>query len=183
MALLNENNNYTYDEFLKITEGSKDKIEFHNGKIVNMSPTSINHNKITTNITFELKSFFKGSKCDVYSEQVAILFESETEKREFLPDVFVVCEDAKISGEKFITPPKLIFEVVSKKYASNDYFVKAEAYQNFGVLEYNIVEQNGHIVQYALEDGKYLIKNTYHLGDVYNSIVFNDLQFKLDDIF
>lgn len=183
MALLDDHKFYTYQEFLNITKDSKDKIEFHNGKILNMSPTSIRHNKITTNITFELKSFFKGSKCDVYSEQVSVLFESENQKNEFLPDVFVVCEDSKTRGEKFITPPKLIFEVVSKQYASNDYFVKAEAYQNFGVLEYNIVEQNGHIVQYGLEDGKYLIKNTYHLGDVYSSIIFTDLKFKLDDIF
>lgn len=177
------NKKYTYSEFLAMQNECEERIEFLNGAIFAMAPTSIQHNKITTNITFELKKYFKGTKCQVFSEQVAVLFENEFETHEFLPDVFVVCEDAKIRGEKFISPPKIIFEVVSKKYSSNDYFIKAEIYQRFGVLEYNIVEQNGQIVQYALEEDMYSIRNTYRLGDIYSSYVFEDLTINLEDIF
>ena len=94
-----------------------------------------------------------------------------------------MCEDAKRRGEKFITPPKIIFEVVSRECAGNDYFVKSEAYQKFGVLEYNIVEQNGNIVQYKLENNLYYIANTYHRDDMYKSVVFEDLNIDLNDIF
>lgn len=105
------------------------------------------------------------------------------EKIKYKPDVFVTCEEAITRGQSYISPPKIIFEVVSKSTASHDYITKLSVYQKYGVLEYNIVEQNGHIVQYALEDGVYRIMNTFHMGDVFTSYVFKDFIVNLEDIF
>lgn len=174
----------TYEEYLKYQEESSlGKIEYNNGTIIFMSPTSRRHNRIVFNIRVKLTDYFKNSNCEVYSEQVAVLFESESEKSEFQPDVFVVCDNAKTRGEKFITPPKIIFEVVSRSNSTHDYYVKTQVYEKFGVLEYNIVQEDDSIVQYVLEDGIYVIKNIIHDGEYYRSSLFDDLSFKADEIF
>jgi Uncharacterized protein conserved in cyanobacteria len=173
----------SYEQFLCLQkENSLGKIEYNNGEVIFMSPTSRRHNIIVFNIRSKLAEYFKGSTCHVYSEQVAVIFENEYEKREFQPDVFVICEDAKLIGEKFITPPKIVFEVVSKSNAAHDYYIKTQVYEKFGVLEYNIVQEDNSIVQYSLEDGLYIIKKIIHEGECYKSAVFDDLVFNIDDI-
>lgn len=82
-----------------------------------------------------------------------------------------------------LTVPKLIFEIVSKSTASNDYITKLAVYQKYGVQEYNIVEQDGKIIQYFLEDIQYRIANVFKNDDDYTSCVFSDLKISLNDIF
>ena len=101
----------------------------------------------------------------------------------FLPDVFVMCEDATKKGESFTSAPKIVFEVVSPDYSDHDYFIKANIYQRFGVLEYNIVEQSGMITQYILKDGAYRTPKVLESNDWYESSVFPELKFHLKDIF
>ena len=174
---------YTEDEFEEIQANFNGKAEYDNGVIYLSSNTSQKHNIILNNINTYLTLYFRGKNCRSYTEQIEVIFKNNTEEYKFKPDVFVMCEDAKTKGESFISSPKIIFEVVSKKYAQVDYITKLQVYQKFGVLEYNIVEQNGHIVQYVLEDDIYGIKNTFHLGDIYNSPLFPDLKIDLSYIY
>lgn len=103
--------------------------------------------------------------------------------RKYKPDIFVMCNDATRKGESFTSPPKLVFEVVSKSTSSHDYITKLAVYQKYGVQEYNIVEQDGKIVQYSLEDTDYRITNVFKNDDKYVSTVFADLKISLKDIF
>ena len=64
-----------------------------------------------------------------------------------------------------------------------DYFIKARIYKKFGVLEYNIVEPSGSITQYRLINGHYGTPKVFENNEVYNSVVFDDLKIKLEDIF
>lgn len=171
-----------YDTFLKLQSQTDDKLEYHNGIIFNMSPTSIKHNDIVNNIMFELKKYFKGSKCKVQSEQIPVIFENKHSKYEYQPDVFVIC-DIKLKGEKYTSVPLIIFEVLSKKTASNDLFVKPLIYEKFGVKEYNIIHQSGKLIQYGLVDQSYDIIASLTKTQDYKSIVFDDLKFSLKDIF
>lgn len=177
-----ENPYEDYNDFLKLQLETKNKLEYHNGIIFNMSPTSIRHNDIVNNLMFELKKFFKGSKCKVHSEQVPVIFEDENSKYEYQPDVFVICE-GKTKGEKYVSVPVVVFEVLSKSTASNDLFVKSLVYQRFGVKEYNIVHQDGRIIQYGLIDGNYDIISSLTKNEEYESFVFDGLKFSLRDIF
>jgi Uma2 family endonuclease len=180
----------SYEEFLTIQENYEGKVEYNNGEIIYMSPTSRNHNKIVRKIARYLEDFLEGSKCEVYTEQVAVIFESNSSRKEYQPDVFVVCEDAKTRGEKFITPPKIIFEVVSRTNDSmirNDYYNKMNGYAEFGVLEYCIVEQDGKIIQHKLYENDnlryYVHEETYKINDRYSSIMFPGLTFDLKTVF
>lgn len=170
----------TSEEYEKLQSTFNCKTEYDNGQIIMHSDTSIKHNDIVLNIAFALKQFLKGGKCKVSTEQIEVIFD---ENIKYKPDVFVTCEEATTKGQSFTSSPKVIFEVVSKSTASHDYITKLSVYQKYGVLEYNIVEQNGHIVQYGLEDGVYRIMNTFHLGDVFKGYVFKELQVSLEDIF
>ncbi len=94
-----------------------------------------------------------------------------------------MCDNATRRGERFISVPKIIFEIISKSTAPHDYITKLAVYQNYGVLEYNIVEQDGKIIQYSLEENQYRITDVFKNDDEYVSTVFPDLRINLGDIF
>ena len=176
---------YTYSEkeFEDIQSNYNGKAEYCNGHVVLSSSTSIKHNEIITNLSFNLTSYLKGSKCKAYTESIEVIFRKDNEVYKFKPDVFVECEDASREGQSFTSAPKIVFEVISKSTASHDYITKLDIYQRFGVQEYNIVEQDGHIVQYTLTEGQYRISNTFKDNDTYVSTFFEGLKIKLEDIF
>lgn len=174
---------YTEAEFEDIQAKFDGKAEYDNGMIYLSSDTGVYHNEIISNINTYLTLYFKGSKCKSYTEQIEVIFQSDNDLKKYKPDIFIMCNDAIRKGESFISVPKVIFEVVSKSTSSHDYITKLAAYQRYGVPEYNIVEQNGNIIQYSFEDGRYHILNTYKNNDDYVSCVFPDLKINLKDIF
>ena len=141
------------------------------------------HNKIISRLNFKLMTFLDKSKCDVYTESIEVIFRNNEEVYKYKPDVFVMCEKTTTQGESFTSVPKIIFEVISKSTATHDYITKLDVYQRFGVLEYNIVEQEGYIVQYSLIDNQYKITNVFKNDDNYISTVFPSMSINLDDIF
>ena len=174
---------YTEEQFEEIQAKYDGKAEYDNGFIFLSSNTSIRHNQIITNIDIYLSIYLKHSKCRAYSEQIEVIFKSDNNIRKYKPDLFVMCDDATRKGESFTTPPKLIFEVISKSTSSHDYITKLAVYQKYGVLEYNMVEQDGKIIQYSLEDNQYRITNVFKNNDEYISTVFPDLKISLKDIY
>jgi Uma2 family endonuclease len=157
--------------------------EYLNGEILFSSRTSKLHNRVVRKILSKLDTYFDGSKCEPFSEQIEVIFKNENEQYNFLPDIFVMCEDAKTLGESFVSSPKIVFEVVSENYSDNDYFIKARIYQKFQVLEYNIVEPTGSITQYSLVNGAYGTPKVFSNKDTYKSTVFTDLAINLENIF
>lgn len=173
----------TLEQFEEIQSKYDGVCEYLNGEILFSSRTSRQHNRVVRKILTKLDTYLDGSKCEPFAEQIEVIFKNESEQYNFLPDVFVMCDDAKTLGESFISTPKIIFEVVYEKYSDNDYFIKARIYQKFGVLEYNIVEPSGSITQYRLVNGHYGTPKVFEGSDVYNSSVFKDLRINLKDIF
>ena len=178
-----KNMHYTEDDFEKIQADYKGKAEYSNGYIVLSSNTSIAHNKIISRLNYKLMTFLDKTKCHVYAESIEVIFRNNEEIYKYKPDVFVMCEDATTEGESFTSAPKIIFEVISKSTASHDYITKLDVYQRFGVLEYNLVEQEGYIVQYSLIDKQYKITNVFKNEDEYVSTVFMGMKINLKDIF
>lgn len=167
------------EEFEIIQDSYECKVEYDNGSIIMHSDTSDYHNEIVGNIAAYLKLYLKGTKCKVLIEQIEVIFD---ENHKYKPDIFVVCEEATMKGESYTSTPKIIFEIISKSTASHDRITKLELYQKYGVMEYNMVEQNGNIIQCVLKDECYSI-NTYHAGDIYVSYVFPNFKIDLKDIF
>lgn len=181
--MFTKNIHYTEDEFENIQSNYNGKAEYSNGYVVLSSNTSIKHNKIISRLNYKLMTFLDKSKCDVYTESIEVIFRNNEEVYKYKPDVFVMCEDGERIGESFTSSPKIIFEVISKSTASHDYITKLDVYQRFGVLEYNLVEQEGYIVQYSLIDSQYKITNVFKDEDDYTSTVFQSISINLKDIF
>ena len=177
--------NYIYSEedFEEIQKNFNGKAEFDNGSIFLSSNTSIEHNRIKRKILSKLDNFFKESQCEPFDEQIEVIFQNKDELYKYKPDIFVMCENATTKGESFTSVPKIIFEVVSKSTASHDYITKLAVYQKFKLEEYNIVEQNGKIIQYSLVDNQYEIADVYKNDDIYVSTVFEDLKISLKEIY
>ena len=172
---------YSEEDFEEIQKNFNGKAEFDNGSIFLTSSTSIEHNRIKRKILAKLDSFFNGSKCEPFDEQIEVIFQNKDELYKYKPDIFVMCENATRKGESFTSVPKIIFEVVSNSTASNDYITKLAVYLK--VEEYNIVEQSGKIIQYSLVDNQYIIADVYKNDDEYVSTVFNDLKISLKEIY
>lgn len=172
------------DEFEKIQETNSDyHVEYNNGEVLLSSNSSRKHNKIIRRIIQGIGTFFDNTKCDYYNEQIEVIFKNETEVYKYKPDIFVICDNFEEDGESIVGTPKIVFEVVSENYEHYDYFIKLRTYEKFGVLEYNIVNQYGNIIQYILKDDKYIVSKSFHKDEVYKSQVFPDLKIDLSYVF
>ena len=177
------NNYYAEEEFEDIQSHYDGKAEFDNGLIFLSWNESIKHNEIKRNILTELSVHLKRSKFQAYDEQIEVIFKNKDDLRKYKPDIFIMCDDATRKGESFTSVPKVIFEILSKSTAKFDKGRKYDTYEKFGVLEYNLIEQNGFIFQHKLIDGAYQIFNVYKNDDSYISTVFKSLEINLRDIF
>lgn len=191
MGLVIKQEYYTESEFEIISKDYQKnniKAELIEGHIYCSSFTSIKHNDIKNNLHFELRKYLKGSKCKSYDEQIEVIFnyDNPNKRHKVKPDLFVMCEDARTSGQSFISSPRVIFEIISKSTRSLDYITKMDLYARFGVQEYVIVEQDGAIYQFVLEEpGQYAEAVYYSVeeNNIYNSAVLDGFSVDLNDIF
>ena len=79
------------------------------------------------------------------------------------PDIFMVCDKAKITDDNIKGAPDLIIEVTSPSTFLKDKRDKKGLYEKFGVKEYIIVYPDEEIV-----DRLYLEDNKYSAPDVFN---------------
>lgn len=130
---------WTYDEFARLPNDGN-RYEVIGGELyVTPSPTRL-HQKIVTNIGFELEGFVRAHDLgEVYVGPYDVLFE---EGDYLAPDLIFVRRDRLgILRERGAEgPPDLVVEVLSEKTAARDRKLKRERYAHFGVAEYWIVD-------------------------------------------
>ncbi|WP_055068992.1 Uma2 family endonuclease [Clostridium massiliamazoniense] len=170
-----------FETYKRLEREREEKVEFGNGHILMSSSTSIIHNLLIKRISRNLDKYLNPKGCDSFTESIEIILDRDEKIYRFKPDIFVFCKDQlNMVGQSIKGTPPLIFEVVSK---SNDTVYKRKYYADCGVLEYCLVYQDGSIEQLRLEDGMYRVINILKKDDIYNSIAFPGVNFKLKDIF
>lgn len=145
--------------------------ELIHGEPYAMTPSpSISHQRLEKNILLQLDSTLKHNKikectqCEVLSE-VDWYAANDTIVR---PDVLIACN---IQGERLVTTPEVIVEIISPSTARRDELLKFELYQNEGVKIYILVypdEKKAKV--YGLVDGSYL-----KVGDFSQSVFEFDI--------
>lgn len=172
-------------ETYKILEKDREeKVEFGNGHILMSSSTSIIHNLLIKRISRNLDKYLNPKGCDSFTESIEVILDKDEKIYRFKPDIFIFCKDQlNMVGQSIKGIPPLIFEVVSKSNSNHDTVYKRKYYADCGVLEYCLVYQDGSIEQLRLEDGMYRVINILKQDDIYNSIAFPGVKFKLNDIF
>lgn len=111
------------------------------------------------------------------------------------PDIMVLCDRTRLKGGVYSGVPKFIAETLSPSTAKRDKSEKKDIYEKAGVEEYWIVAPQGRSVDiYYLEDGRYILEQSYILQDdredeYYNAETviglrgFPHIQMTLGDIF
>lgn len=145
---------YTYDDY-KIWEG---KWELIDGVPYSMAPSPIfEHQNISAEISFELKSILKN--CKKCTSVLAVDWKIEDDTV-VCPDNAVVCNEIKTN---FIEDtPAIIFEVLSPATKKKDRTIKYNIFQEQGVKYYILVEPKGSFAEvYKLENGFYKLKGEF----------------------
>ncbi|WP_297632327.1 Uma2 family endonuclease [uncultured Clostridium sp.] len=184
MEILNSNNIYTLQEFLEFENSTDEILEFISGYIYNKSFTSLNHNTIVNAMSRKVSEYLDDKPCRVFTEQIEVILGENRVK----PDVFVVCKgkDNKYEkvGQSLVSIPIVIFEIVSASNAELDTIIKMNLYAKHGIEEYNLVYQEGTIIQYKLnEHGSYYLNKAYEKNDIYKSITLDNFKMEIKEIF
>ncbi len=102
------------------------------------------------------------------------------------PDVFFIRKERQpTSGDRiFLGAPDLIVEVISPSSIRLDRHIKFDAYEQYGVAEYWLVDLKWRGVEvYTLSNGEYALVGQYAGDDVIESAVLVGLQIKANDLF
>ncbi len=150
---------YTYKDYF--SWDTDEKFELFDGQAVMQARTSFEHQLIEAALITQLGSYLRGKRCRAVSE-VEVLLPStrdqgaEDVKNVFIPDIIVVCEPEKIKKQYCLGAPTVVMEILSPSTGKNDRFIKLNAYQRAGVMEYWIVspaEKTATV--FVLENGMY----------------------------
>ena len=123
--------------------------EYINGELIAMSGASRAHNLITGNISGELRTLLKGSRCETYANEMRV--SAPTTTSYFYPDVVVVCEEPRFEDDVFDTllNPIILVEVLSPSTEVYDRREKFAHYRQLTSLqEYVLVTQDKVLVEH-----------------------------------
>ncbi|SDP67296.1 Uma2 family endonuclease [Clostridium gasigenes] len=172
-------------EYQKLRETSEENYEFINGEIIKMHSPSIKHQDIVLNLVMELKQYFKGTKCKTMISPTDIYLEKDNIKKEIcvIPDISVMCEQSGFDEKRYHGVPTIIVEVLSSNWA-DDMIKKFKLYQEFGVLEYWIIDPSSEsfmVYSYDTEEKNY--HNVIQRDNELCSKLFCDLKINMEEIF
>lgn len=148
-----------------LTDFEYRKDEKINGVIYNMSPApGYRHGIINGNIYAIIKQGLKNSLCLVFMENLDFKYHPDINDDYLCPDIMVICDRNHLKGSSYSGIPKFIAETLSPSTAKRDKSEKKDIYEKAGVEEYWIVSPQGKSVEiYYLEDGKYILEQSYIL--------------------
>lgn len=132
----------TFEEYLTYDDGTNNRYEFEDGRLLEMPPATGKHEAI---ITFLLIRFYLEIQRLGLSHQVRPSgIEVETPGQSRKPDVSVITNEQAKSIENtsaiLQSPPLLAVEVVSPESIERDYVLQKAEYLAIGIPEYWIVD-------------------------------------------
>ncbi len=183
--LKKQKNIYTVEEYLELEEKSESKNQFYKGEIFGMSGGSFNHNIISGNFFVELKTAFRGKKCNVFNSDMKV--QVKANGLFTYPDLSAVCGEIEFTSQKknAITNPTLIVEVLSKSTSDYDRGSKFTLYREVPELEnYILIDQfSAHIEYfYKNENGFWVLEEFRKLSDTLKIHSLN-LEIPLSEIY
>jgi Uma2 family endonuclease len=185
--MIPESKKHTYEEFLKTTKDIE-RAEFIDGEIYLLASPTPEHQRISGNMYFELKSYFKNKECEPFAAPLDIILEDEESSKieTVQPDLMVICDKSKFTNINYKGVPTLIIEILSPSTAAKDTIKKMDLYMRFKVPEYWIVRSKSKSIDvyvYDEELNAYTEPIAYSKDDIVNSNTFTDLSIELKNIF
>ncbi|MDE5590652.1 MAG: Uma2 family endonuclease [Acetatifactor sp.] len=149
-----------------LAEFERKKDEKIDGIIIDMSPSpSFSHGIVNSNIHTIIKQGLKSSICLVSMENLDFKYHPEENDDYLCPDVMIICDRKYLKGGSYSGVPKFIVETLSPSTAKRDKTEKKDIYEKAGVEEYWIVSPQGSVEIYYLENGRYVLEQSYMLQE------------------
>jgi Uma2 family endonuclease len=128
------------EDYLADEELRDIKHEYFDGEIFAMSGGTVNHQRLTINISSEFHNHLKGTPCEAFSSDMKV--RADKGKKYFYPDVVVSCNNDD-GNTHFSESPRIIVEVLSNSTRKFDKNLKRQIYESIPSLEeYVLIEQD-----------------------------------------
>ena len=127
------------EEYLRIEREAEYKSEYYQGEMFAMSGASLEHNEISSNVNFAIRSRLRDKPCRVLTSDMRVKVQENGLYT--YPDVVLVCERPELEDEQFDTllNPYLILEILSPSTESYDRGKKFEMYQSLDSLQHYLL--------------------------------------------
>jgi len=124
------------------------------GVAYDMTPApNVKHQRIVVNMVRLLDDPAEKKGCMLFVAPTDVVFD---EYNVVQPDVFVVCDRAKITAANIQGAPNLVIEILSPSTHLKDMREKRRLYEAFGVEEYILIDPVAEVVErFILTDGMY----------------------------
>ena len=173
----------TAEDYLAFEETAETKHEYVGGEVVAMAGASARHNLITSNLVRHLSQLLEDGPCRVFTSDQRVRVEQTGAY--VYPDVTVVCESPRLTGERpsSLENPVLVVEVLSRSTAEHDRGAKLAHYRRLAsVEEILLIEPNEH----RIERYRRLAPGDWRLADIVDGAVelaSLKVRLEIDDIY
>lgn len=175
----------SYEDFLKLSEGSEKRYEYIDGEVYLLASPSYAHQMIIMEVLNVMYNWFKGKKCRPLTAPFDVTLLKDDNKNVVQPDILVICDTEQVDEKgRYRGVPTLVVEVLSETTQNKDMLKKLDLYIHSGVREYWIVNPfNKEAYIYFYEDNAIKDFKVYKGSDTVHSIFFEGLEITLDQIF
>ena len=155
---------YTTDDYERLPEG--ERYELIDGVLIRLESPSIEHQQLVIFVAAQLNRFAEEEECDclVLCAPCDVQLDAD-DKTIVQPDVFVYCDDAKVTPKRGVGAPDLCIEILSPTTRSKDQLLKRYKYERAGVREFWVVDPEfSHVMVYEF-DKSGMIEKQYTLDE------------------
>jgi len=171
---------YTYQEYEKLPENVR--LEIIDGVVYDMAASPlVKHQVIVLKLAAMFEKFFAGKPCKPFVAPLDVVLDDINVVE---PDVFVVCDESKITEKNIKGAPDLVIEVLSPSNIIKDRRTKKWLYEQHRIQEFIIISPMEESAErYWLVDGKYGVAELFNWDESFYSRLVPELYFDLRVIF
>ena len=176
---------YTPEEYLELEEAADYKSEYIDGQIIPMAGGSVNHNRISVNLSAALNLAFRQQDYEVFMGDLRLWI---SQKRIYTyPDLMILAGEPEFFNNRkdVILNPQVIVEVLSKSTKGYDREDKFEAYRTISTFqEYLLIDQTRiHVDQFSKTGKKQWALREYDQEDEAIALVTVPFEISLQDLY
>lgn len=171
---------FTYAQYAELPGDVR--MEIIDGVVYDMSAAPVvKHQIIIGNVYSLLREHLRGKPCRPFMAPLDVVLDDINVVE---PDVFVVCDQEKITEKNIKGAPDLVIEVLSPSNNIKDRRNKKWLYEGHGVKEFIIISPMEESAErYWLVDCKYGLPELFNWDESFYSKLFPELYFDLRVIF
>ncbi|MBN3962640.1 Uma2 family endonuclease [Nostoc sp. NMS8] len=176
---------YTPEEYLELEEAAEYKSEYIDGQIIPMAGGTINHNRISLNLSAALNFAFRQQDYEVFMGDVRLWIPQKLTYT--YPDVMIMAGKPEFFNNRkdIILNPQIIVEVLSKSTKGYDSEDKFHAYRTISTFqEYLLIDQTRiHVDQFSKTGKKQWTLREYDEEDEAIALVTVPFEISLQDLY